>query len=236
MNGPRSRTVLLYKLLDAVYIVGLRIGEEMARIHLTPLALGLFSAFDKVEKPEIEMKADSSDPALLQIRDILTPALAFTAYICFKQLLGGTHLESNLTNLPLVKSLLRKHSRVVVKPQHRPATGYHNEGGEASYGASSGQSGNMIVVSSQSSQDKVEHNTHAHMIHKPAVNSGRHLKGKKELYIVKNYKHFNFVLKVIGWHIGNMNWAKMTETTISTSSKSNSRVSLVTTVVSSPCM
>lgn len=187
LSGSRSRIVLLNKLLDALYIVGVRIGEEMARIHLTPLALGLFSSFDKLETTETDMNV-SSDPALIQLRDILTPALAFNAFICFKQMLGGTHLESSLTNLPLVKKLLRQHSYGVVKPQHRPASleGLHhqNEEGEMSFGASSGQSGNMIVVSSQSSQDTVELNSHAHLIHKPALNSGRHLKGK-EINIVR---------------------------------------------------
>jgi WD repeat-containing protein 81 len=36
-GGWRPRNILIYKLLDVVYLLGLRIGEEMARLHLTPI-------------------------------------------------------------------------------------------------------------------------------------------------------------------------------------------------------
>ena len=36
-GGWRPRNNLIYKLLDVVYVIGLRIGEEMARVHLTPI-------------------------------------------------------------------------------------------------------------------------------------------------------------------------------------------------------
>ena len=48
LGGWRPRSLLLFKLLDVVYLVGLRIGEEMARSHLTPLCSAFFSSFDKV--------------------------------------------------------------------------------------------------------------------------------------------------------------------------------------------
>ena len=47
-GGWRPRNVLLGKLLDVTYLVGLRIGEEMARTHMTSLSSAFFSAFDKV--------------------------------------------------------------------------------------------------------------------------------------------------------------------------------------------
>ena len=40
------------KLLDMVYLVGLRIGEEMARVHLTPVCTAFFAAFDKAYGPD----------------------------------------------------------------------------------------------------------------------------------------------------------------------------------------
>ena len=40
--------MLAYKLLDAVYMIGLRIGEEMARSLLTEFCSDFFAAFDKV--------------------------------------------------------------------------------------------------------------------------------------------------------------------------------------------
>ena len=50
------RHVLLLKILDVVYLVGLRIGEEMARVHLTPVCTAFFAAFDKVPSNEIQNK------------------------------------------------------------------------------------------------------------------------------------------------------------------------------------
>lgn len=47
-GGWQQRQMLAFKLLDAVYMIGLRIGEEMARSILTELCSGIFSAFDKV--------------------------------------------------------------------------------------------------------------------------------------------------------------------------------------------
>ena len=36
-GGWKPRNILIYKMLDVVYLIGLRIGEEMARVHLTPI-------------------------------------------------------------------------------------------------------------------------------------------------------------------------------------------------------
>ena len=41
LSGYRSRLVLLLKWFDALYMIGLRIGQEMARQHLTALAVGI---------------------------------------------------------------------------------------------------------------------------------------------------------------------------------------------------
>jgi hypothetical protein len=46
-GGWQHRQLLAYKLLDAVYMIGLRIGEEMSRSILTDLCSDLFAAFDK---------------------------------------------------------------------------------------------------------------------------------------------------------------------------------------------
>ena len=47
-GGWQQRQMLAYKLLDSVYMIGLRIGEEMARSLLTELCSDFFAAFDKV--------------------------------------------------------------------------------------------------------------------------------------------------------------------------------------------
>jgi hypothetical protein len=44
--------MLAFKLLDSVYVIGLRIGEEMARNLLTALCSDFFAAFDKVHLEE----------------------------------------------------------------------------------------------------------------------------------------------------------------------------------------
>ena len=174
LSGSRARSVLVYKCLDAVYMIGLRIGEEMARIHLTPLAIGLFSAFDKVD----EDPCQDEKSALLQLKEVLTPSLAFSSFLCFHQLLGGTKLETSLANISFVKQMLRRHSVSMVRPGHRPCSWLELRGlGQQSsdqLSSGSGQSGNMIVVSQDSAEDSQDLN----MIIKPAVNSGRHLKGE----------------------------------------------------------
>ena len=186
LSGARARLVLLYKLLDALYIIGLRIGEDMARIHLSPLAIGFFSALDKLENNDAveDDEADAGAAAgLQQIKQVLNPAATFSAYVCFRQLLGAAHLEANICNLGLVKRLLKLHQAAVQRPVHRPASFLElqglsplggGRGSSASYCGSG--TGNMIVVS-QSSEDVEGRGNDFNLINKPAVDSGRHLKG-----------------------------------------------------------
>eukprot|EP00092_Neocalanus_flemingeri_P037978 GFUD01041344.1.p1 GENE.GFUD01041344.1~~GFUD01041344.1.p1 ORF type:complete len:1145 (+),score=428.61 GFUD01041344.1:479-3436(+) len=171
-GGARPRLVLLYKLLDVVYMVGLRIGEEMARTHLTPLVTGLFSSFDKLESPD-----QDPDPALAQLRLVLTPSMAFSAYICFYQLLGGSHMESNIPNLPLVRRLCCSHQASLQGFTHRPVSFLELQGlphkvtsTSTSFGGSG--TGNMIVVS-----EEREVKGELELISRPPTDSARQLKG-----------------------------------------------------------
>jgi len=169
-GGARPRLVLLNKLLDTVYMVGLRIGEEMARTHITPLVTGLFSSFDKLETDE-----QDPDPALAQLRQVLTPALAFSAYVCFYQLLGGSHMEANITNLSLVRRLCCTHQATLQDPTHRPLSflelqGLPHKVTSTSFGGSG--TGNMIVVS-----EEKEVKGELELISRPATDSARQLKG-----------------------------------------------------------
>ena len=183
LTGPRARLVLLYKLLDCVYIVGLRIGEEMSRLHLTPLATGLLSGFDKLEDELAE--GDEDTAGLTQLRQVLTPSAAFAAYVCFHQLLGGSYLESKLANPSLIKKLILNHQSSLVRPVHRPASFLELQGvmpsqpvGSSSFcgsGTSVG-TGNMIVVSQEGEQEAASGNDMM-LISKPPVTTGRHLRG-----------------------------------------------------------
>jgi len=169
-GGARPRLVLLNKLLDTVYMVGLRIGEEMARTHLTPLVTGLFSSFDKLESHD-----QDPDPALAQLRQVLTPSTAFSAYICFYQLLGVSHMEANISNLSLVRRLCCSHQASLQEPTHRPLSfvelqGLPHKGTSTSFGGSG--TGNMIVVSEEDgAKGELE------LISRPATDSARQLKG-----------------------------------------------------------
>ena len=58
-GGGACRRVLLTKLLDLVYLIGLRIGEEMARAHLTPVCTAFFAAFDKAYGPDGKQPLDN---------------------------------------------------------------------------------------------------------------------------------------------------------------------------------
>ena len=121
----------------------------MSRLHLTPLATGLLSGFDKLE--DVLAEEDEDSAGLTQLRQVLTPSAAFSAYVCFHQLLGGAFLESKLTNPSLIKKLVLSHQSCLVRPVHWPASFLELQGvmppppggSSASYCGS----GNMIVVS-----------------------------------------------------------------------------------------
>jgi len=193
-GGARPRLVLLYKLLDIVYMVGLRIGEEMARTHLTPLVTGLFSSFDKLESSDKD-----PDPALAQLRLVLTPSLAFSAYVCFYQLLGGSHMQANIPNLSLVRRLCVSHQATLQGSTHRPVSFLELQGVPHKVTSSSfvgSGTGNMIVVSEdENMKGELE------MISRPATDSTRQLKGNWLAYweheIGRDEKEVMFNLKQI---------------------------------------
>ena len=60
-GGWQQRQMLAYKLLDSVYMIGLRIGEEMARSLLTELCSDFFAAFDKVHSTTTEENSYQHD-------------------------------------------------------------------------------------------------------------------------------------------------------------------------------
>ena len=70
-GGWRPRNVLLGKLLDVTYLVGLRIGEEMARTHMTSLSSAFFSAFDKVYDHEGKSLVSDEEQDALKVDNLL---------------------------------------------------------------------------------------------------------------------------------------------------------------------
>jgi len=169
--------VLLYKLLDVTYLIGLRIGEEMARTHLTPLVIGLFSAFEKVQDdPLNNVKEVDQDPALAQLRQVLCPGLAFGAYVAFYNMLGGGYLDANIPNLDLVKSMCSSFQSSLQSPVHRPVSFSELRGGsfrvQDNSSSSYGGSGNMIVVGEMETGE-----VEVDLISRASKDSSRQLRG-----------------------------------------------------------
>ena len=136
-GGWRPRIILIYKLLDVVYLIGLRIGEEMARVHLTPICSALFAAFDKAYDPfgkPLQSKYDDQASArledinyapsemLVELSQVLIPELAYDIYVTFYHLVGRAHLDSNIPNLDLIQVLC---SSFKEKDAIRPVTFAH---------------------------------------------------------------------------------------------------------------
>jgi len=189
-GGSRPRQVLLYKLMDIIYLIGLRIGEDMARTNITTVVVALFSAFDKIycsggvpSTPDMQSgeggdAVDHNDAALEELRGVLTPEVAYTAYVAFYHLLGGGHLDASLTNLDLIKSLCCQHQAKLTSTPHRPIAFSELQAVNVSKTSNSSSSfgtsgGNKIVVSSEdaSASDEVA------LISRPCRDSGRHLRG-----------------------------------------------------------
>lgn len=55
-SGGRSRTMVALRMLDVIYTIGLRIGFEMTRKHLSAVLQKFFSCFDKVYNERCEYK------------------------------------------------------------------------------------------------------------------------------------------------------------------------------------
>jgi len=171
-GGARPRLVLLYKLLDVVYLIGLRIGEELTRTHLTPIVMGLFSSFSKAK---LSSSDSSEEPVLVQLQQVLRPDLAYVSYVAFYNMLGGGFLEANIQNIDKIKLICGEFQTSLQSPIHRPVTyaelGTNNLYPEEKTGSSSfGGSGNKIVVESGDTSDNA-------MISRPIRDGSRQLKG-----------------------------------------------------------
>lgn len=176
--GPRSRSLLVYKFLDVVYLIGLRIGEEMAKTHLTPLCTAFFSAFDQVWTGEGQLLPDFS--TLNELSETLSMKIAYSAYVAFYNLLGRSHLDESITNLGTIKALCLIHQDSG-EPLPRPATHRCLRG--MNY-ESSPSSGNKVEISASQSggnfvlpqEDSFNSELHG-LITKEIPNTNRHLKG-----------------------------------------------------------
>ena len=169
-GGASPRALLLLRLLDLAYLMGLRIGEEMARTHLTPLVTGFFSAFDKLHLEE------EIDPALETLAQVLSPSTAYSAYVAFYNLLGGAFLDQNVANIDRIKTVCKRFQQGLESPVHRPISCRELAGPQLTNTSSAScGSGNMIVVG----EDEVglAEPGDRLLISRPTVDSSRQLRG-----------------------------------------------------------
>ena len=175
-GGYKPRKVLIAKLLDLTYQIGLRIGEDMARSNLTGLCSAFFSAFDKVYTQEavlIKSEYGGDQDAISELAEVLTPEFAYSCYVAFCHLMGRAHLDLSMPNLDLVKKLCLMHPQqpfLVATFAHLRLT--------SSQDFSSASSGGNKILASQDSGtvDEASNGVHS-LIKKEARNQTRHLKG-----------------------------------------------------------
>ena len=154
-GGAKPRQVLLGKLLDVTYLIGLRIGEEMARSNLSPLSSAFFSAFDKVYDDSGKvLESQEEQDALKDLQQVLTPDFAYACYVAFYHLMGRAHLDLSIPNLRLIKVLCSRVCLTNASSSIIVATFSHLRSSTTMTAESSASSGGNKILSSQESGSK----------------------------------------------------------------------------------
>lgn len=128
-RGVASRQVLTRKIADTLYLVGLRIGFQMSRRHLSALLRRFFASFNRAfpqgdiaevqhltSLPPTGDKGDDRnipERALAEVKDVFTAELAFMTYIPLCKLAGGIYMEQTLQNHELILELCAVHDSVL---------------------------------------------------------------------------------------------------------------------------
>ena len=158
-RGGRARHLLLYKLLDCVYLLGLRLGEEEARTRLSQWATTLLGAW---------APGRGEGPGAGQVTEALSPVLACQAWLACSQLLGGPWLQARL---------LGRHHQLPCPgpgPLHRPLSWRELAGGhgeEPVGGSRQSGAGNRILVGGAGPPPALQ------LVSRVPPDSGRQLKG-----------------------------------------------------------
>lgn len=204
-GGAKPRQVLLGKLLDVTYLIGLRIGEEMARSNLSPLSSAFFSAFDKVYDDSGKvLESQEEQDALKDLQQVLTPDFAYACYVAFYHLMGRAHLDLSIPNLRLIKVLCSRVSSNA-SSSFVVATFSHLRSSTTMTADSSASSGGNKILSSQESATRSAFNDPSqeiqNLIKKEMNSTSRHLKGHWLSYweneIGRSDKDHQFNLKQI---------------------------------------
>lgn len=72
-GGGKSRAMVTLRILDVIYTIGLRIGFEMTRKHLSTTLQKFFSCFDKIYNDKVEYR---------ELCDIAGTAVTSKLFIC----------------------------------------------------------------------------------------------------------------------------------------------------------
>ncbi|XP_064489636.1 WD repeat-containing protein 81-like isoform X2 [Ornithodoros turicata] len=128
-SGVRGRLLLTYRIADVLYLVGLRIGFEMSRRHLSAVLRRFFSSFDRahnagsvadvqhltpLEGPVDPGSAATLVKALEEIKEVFTAELAFMTYVPLCKLAGGIYMEQTLENYDLIMRLCETYDCQIV--------------------------------------------------------------------------------------------------------------------------
>ncbi|KAL3874505.1 hypothetical protein ACJMK2_037514 [Sinanodonta woodiana] len=131
-SGSLYRSVALFKMVDIIYISGLRLGFEMTRSHMTTVLKSFFKPFSDVygkqsnvpmsnsagELKEVasqkslksmdenpDMSKSTGESIQLEMRETFSSQLAYAAYIPLTSIFGSHHMEDNVSNDDLIRKL-----------------------------------------------------------------------------------------------------------------------------------
>ncbi|XP_077530385.1 WD repeat domain 81 [Haemaphysalis longicornis] len=90
-RGATSRQVLTKKIADTLYLVGLRIGFQMSRRHLSSLLRRFFASFDRAFPPQGNLAAVQHLTPLPDTSDLLTQSLE--DYLTIKKEAGSQEVK-----------------------------------------------------------------------------------------------------------------------------------------------
>lgn len=149
------------------------------RSHLTALGSAFFSAFEKVYDEEGNfLVSEEQHDALKELKEVLTPDLAYACYVAFYHLMGRAHLDLGLRNLEVIKILCSR-----VQPQPMLVATFAHMRTSSSLASldlhSSASSGGNKILSSQDSggqHDEASLGIHG-LIKKDMRSTTRHLRG-----------------------------------------------------------
>ncbi|KAI9584183.1 hypothetical protein GQX74_010518 [Glossina fuscipes] len=106
-SGYLGRSVLARKLIDAVYVLCVRIGSDMTREHLCVSVLQpFFQIFDKAYGRDGSAEdLQHHRREIEELRDVFCTALAHSAYLAFLRFLGDETMRRSLLNFEFIVTL-----------------------------------------------------------------------------------------------------------------------------------